>query len=329
MVRGLRKFISLVLIICILFISGCAGLSVEEKDQFPVVVGDVQILEKPLKLVSLAPSITTTLYSLGYGSFVVGVDDRSEKPSAVAEIEDCGTVLMPDANKIVSLGTDVVFSPTNLPEKEANILLSNGIPIVVLERGNTPEEMANLFHNVVTTVEGLNKGNAAREQLTFYSDNTMNYVYNSMKEAVNGEYSAIYIAEMSFNLATSDTFMGQVLENSGFINQAGGEYTNWNFPAEMEADLNPDYIFYASDIPLEEITSSPYYKLTKAVQNGNLIPLDRSIIEEQSPYIFEYLYLMFKENFPDSFTGERPSITMPIPEPEPETFWDKITGIFN
>jgi len=61
----------------------------------------------PRRIVSLAPSLTETLFALGLGGRVVGVDDYSVWPAAAAAKARIGGLFNPNLEKIVSLRPDL------------------------------------------------------------------------------------------------------------------------------------------------------------------------------------------------------------------------------
>ena len=63
----------------------------------------------PRRIVSLAPSLTETLFALGLGDRVVGVDDYSIWPAAAAAKARIGGLFNPNLEKIVSLRPDLAL----------------------------------------------------------------------------------------------------------------------------------------------------------------------------------------------------------------------------
>ena len=63
----------------------------------------------PKKIVSLAPSITESLYLLGVQDSIAGVTIFADVPPEVKEKEKIGTILNPSIEKIVSLNPDLVL----------------------------------------------------------------------------------------------------------------------------------------------------------------------------------------------------------------------------
>ena len=103
-------------------------------------VGDkVVLFKKPSKIVSLAPSVTETLYYIGAVEALVGVDEWSDFPVKVKEMRDRGEIATvgywsPKVEVIVGLKPDLVIGVASVPSHRAlkSILSPYGIPVVLL-----------------------------------------------------------------------------------------------------------------------------------------------------------------------------------------------------
>ena len=76
----------------------------------------------PARIVSLAPSVTETLFALGVGSRVVAVSDYCDYPPEVRRLPKIGSFLDPSVEAIVAQRPDVVIgvpSPGNHEAVEA------------------------------------------------------------------------------------------------------------------------------------------------------------------------------------------------------------------
>lgn len=318
-----KKLITL-LFTCLL-LSSCSGkLSMSGKSQYPFVANGVEIKSSPQKVVTLSPALTEAVYTLGYGGKLVGVSDYCDRPAISNEIPGCGSALDPHIEGIKRLEADLVLTTTPLPEKDLLELQQMNVKVVTIPRGSNFEDILKNYEVLAKTLGGLNRGQASDTQLRYYTDVTLNYIYSSMRTVTEGT-SAIYLRDLDFTIATGDTLEGGILSEMGFTNQAAG-YVNWNFPQDKEEELNPDYIFYANTIDPEKIKASSFYKNTSAVKNDQLIPIDPTVFERQSPMMFDYLKNLLATHFPDAFTEPRPSIIPPAPvEPKEEPgLWEKL-----
>ena len=108
--------------------------------------------QSPQRIVSLAPSNTEILFALGLGPRVVGVDDDSDHPAAVAGLPRVGRDLQIDVERVAALHPDLVFASLSVPGMERNVaaLEARGLPFVVLNPTSLDEVL-----DTMRTVGGL------------------------------------------------------------------------------------------------------------------------------------------------------------------------------
>jgi cobalamin transport system substrate-binding protein len=70
----------------------------------------VAIPDRPLRVVSLAPSITETVYALGRGEWLVGVTAVCDYPPPARALPKVGGIAAPSLEQIVRLRPDLVFA---------------------------------------------------------------------------------------------------------------------------------------------------------------------------------------------------------------------------
>ena len=91
----------------------------------------------PQRIVSLAPSITETLFALGVGDRVVGVSTYCDYPPEAARLDKVGTFLQPNVERILAKKPDLVIavpSPGNRAPVESLRELGLEVLIVNPER---------------------------------------------------------------------------------------------------------------------------------------------------------------------------------------------------
>ena len=88
---------------------------------------------KPRRIVSLAPSVTETLFALGAGEQLVGICTFCDFPREVERIDRIGSYLAPNVEAIVAKAPDVVIGvPPNSPEAVA-ALRRAGLRVVIVQ----------------------------------------------------------------------------------------------------------------------------------------------------------------------------------------------------
>jgi iron complex transport system substrate-binding protein len=73
------------------------------------------------RIISLVPSLTETLFTIGAGPSVVGVDSFASFPPEVARLPKVGALLDPDVERILSLRPDLVITYGSQTELEAQL----------------------------------------------------------------------------------------------------------------------------------------------------------------------------------------------------------------
>lgn len=94
----------------------------------------VTIPDGPLRLVSLAPSLTEIVFALGRGDWLVGVTEFSDYPPAAGSKPRIGGPMTPDLERVVQLRPDLVLATTegNPRDKVAEITRL-GIPVFAVK----------------------------------------------------------------------------------------------------------------------------------------------------------------------------------------------------
>jgi iron complex transport system substrate-binding protein len=92
----------------------------------------IMVSPHPERIISLAPSVTETLYALGLGPQVVGVTSYCDFPHEATEKEKIGDTLRPSIEKIIALKPDLVIASTaSQLEHFIRKLDEVGIPIYI------------------------------------------------------------------------------------------------------------------------------------------------------------------------------------------------------
>jgi cobalamin transport system substrate-binding protein len=86
------------------------------------------------RIVSLAPSVTETLFALGEGSNVVGVSRYCDYPPAATRLPRVGTFLTPDMEAIVALRPTLIIGPgLSSNQREVRALKSMGYATLTVD----------------------------------------------------------------------------------------------------------------------------------------------------------------------------------------------------
>ena len=92
-----------------------------------------------MKIVSLAPSNTETLFFLGLGEEIIGVTEQCSYPEETKEKEKIGSFAHPDIKKIIALKPDLVVMAGRIHEKFQSEFRKYNIPLFDFAPKSVPE----------------------------------------------------------------------------------------------------------------------------------------------------------------------------------------------
>ena len=107
---------------------------------------EIKITYPPQRIISLAPSVTETLFALGLGDRIVGVTAFCDFPEAAKAKAQVGDTLNPNPERLIALKPDlVVVSTASQLEKLARQLGELNIPVYVTNPRSIGEVMASII----------------------------------------------------------------------------------------------------------------------------------------------------------------------------------------
>lgn len=112
----------------------------------------VSIPDRPLRLVSLAPSLTEIVFALGRGEWLVGVTDVCDFPPAARDLPRVGGIAAPNLEQIVALRPDLVLTTA---EGNAWALLGQLASLKVPSFALVPDSMAGVLASIRTLGQAL------------------------------------------------------------------------------------------------------------------------------------------------------------------------------
>ncbi len=276
----------LLVVVPFFFISSCI-----DKGNHP----DRDTQHVPGRIVSLAPSITETLFSLGLGDRVVGVTSFCVFPSQVKEISQVGSFMSPNFEAIVSLKPDLVI----LVEEDLKVrsfLQKKGIAHVFVDNQDLPRISASI--NLIGRACG--REDRAKQLVLEIQKDVDSIALESKKDAAHkkpemmicvgrggigaGEISTIW-------LAGADTYYHELITAAGAKNVVTDSSMAYlTFSSEGVIRLKPDIIIDVmanmSEFKKEELKKD-WQKLTTvpAVKNDMIFCLTGDYVTIPGPRI--------------------------------------------
>jgi iron complex transport system substrate-binding protein len=270
-------------------------------------LGHPVTLKEPAKrIISLAPSNTEILFAIGAGTQLVGRDETSDYPAEAAAITTIGGWGGFSSEAIVALEPDLVLGMAgdfNSPELAAS-LEQLGLTVYYLPNPATIEDM---FNNIKTVGELTGRSSEAAALIK-----TLQKRVKAVDDKIiNLSYRPVVFFEIDASNPASPYTTGAGTFIDGMITRAGGQNAGsrlsgaWTqMSVEELLVLNPAVIILADskygETP-EKVAQRPGWETLKAVQAGNVFPIDDNLVVRQGPRLVDGLEALARLLHPDVF----------------------------
>ncbi|HKP11141.1 MAG TPA: ABC transporter substrate-binding protein, partial [Blastocatellia bacterium] len=209
----------------------------------------VRVPANPQRIVSLAPSITETLFALGLGDRVVGVTSYCDYPPEATAKEKVGDTLRPSVERIVALRADLVIASTaSQLEQFVHKLGDLGIAVYV----SNPRKVA----DVAETIARLGELTGATERARQLSSDLQNRMaaIDARVRAAPRPRVLILLGTEPLITAGGGTFVNDLIERAGGDSVAARETAEYpQYSLETAVASRPEVIFLqAQDARLPE-----------------------------------------------------------------------------
>lgn len=270
--------------------------------KYPLTIKDsrgkeVTIDKEVKRIVSVAPTVTEIIYSLGKGSELVGRTDYCDYPSEVKNVESVGNLTDPNIEKIIELKPDIVFV-SMVKEDIVKKLEDLGIKVFAVYDADNLDDA---YTSINTIGKLINAEEKAQELV-----GTMKNKIEDINEKVKGEKapSVYYVVDFGKGgdyTATGDTFIGKLIDMAGGDNIAKGT-ARWKYSLEKLIENDPEYIILPKNYGMKnEFIKTDGYKELSAVKNNKVIEIDDNLLSRQGPRLAEGVEELAKILHPDLF----------------------------
>lgn len=310
-----KNILSLVLAIMLIIVyTGCKAktedkqtpqdsLEIAEEVAYPLTITDsynreVIIESEPMKVISIAPNITETIFALGKGEKLIGRTDFCNYPEEAKNVESIGGLTEPNIEKIADLEPDLIIASTHFKEDVLKKLEELGLNVIVLYG---EESFEGVYDVIGKTGQVLNSKSEADKIVSDMRDkiNTVQLkVQDASKPSV---YFVVGFGEYGDYTAGKDTFIGQMIEIAGGIN-AANDVEGWKYSLERLLEKDPDILICSMEEGTkQQIMAANGYKDLTAVKDGKLFELDKNLLEIQGPRLADGVEALAKIIHPDLF----------------------------
>lgn len=298
-----KRIMPLFVALLMIFAVGCGADNGQNKGEEAKVIVDsygreVEISENIDTVVSIAPSITETIYALGAGEMLVGRTDFCDYPEEVSSVESIGSLMEPSIEKIVEIDPDIVIASTHFQKEALDRLEEAGLTVLVLYG----EESFEGVYEVTTTLGHILNKKEEAESLVDEMKAKVDFVKSSVEglEPVDVYYVVSY-GEGGDYTATGETFISNMIEMAGGNNIAS-DAEGWKYSLEKLVESDPEIIICSQYFDTKEgIQSANGYAELTAVKEGRLYEVDNNKLDRQGARLADGLEELARTIHPDAF----------------------------
>jgi iron complex transport system substrate-binding protein len=273
---------------------------------FPVTLQDddgvaVTIPAEPMRIVSLTPAATETLFALGVGDRLVGkVEDWSLYPPEAADVPDVAQFGSVDIERIVALEADLVIAGGNNFNPAASItqLRALGIPTLVVFAPDVATAIADI--ELIGRAVG-----RSEEAAAITAD--LQAAFDEVAAATRG----LPPPRVFYELDASSGIFGPAPDYFGteMIRLAGGDPLTSGTPGvyqiqvEQIVDFDPEIILLgdaAYGVTPEQVAARAGWEGLTAVRTGEIRAVDDVIITRPGPRLGDGLRALALAIHPDA-----------------------------
>ncbi len=281
-----------------------------------------------LRVVSLAPSVTEILTSVGGLDMIVGTDLYSNYPQEIVDKKNKGEISViggytdPNYEWIIKVNPDIVFCDGGTGEhiSMANKLRKSGINCVVLYDAVNIET---LYNNIWIAASALGLEENANKSINIARITIDNIIGVIGTQAAKRTFFALSTDPSPWT-SGSHTFVSDMISKISGINVFDTQSSSWFMVSKEQIHTKQPsvivIIYDAMEITtMEEYQSAidrldPVWKETPAYRNGNVFFFTGSsadILSRPGPRLAEATELLAKVMHPEPFTNRDPLDVVP------------------
>ncbi|MBI9097205.1 MAG: cobalamin-binding protein [Spirochaetaceae bacterium] len=259
----------------------------------------------PMRIISLSPSTTETLFAIGAGDQVIGVTSYCDYPAEAATREIVGgfSPKTISIETIISLNPDLVIAGVSAHQPIADTLREAGIAVLSIEPKSISDVQSIIEELAIITghdKEGKNLSNDISSRIQAISD--------KLDTLSDSEKIRVFYEVWDAPLMTAGplSFTGQMLSRAGAINifsDVEGEYPQVS--SEELISRNPQAIIssdtHGEKLSLEAMRSREGWTEIDAFKKKNVILLDGNIVSRPGPRMIDAIEMIAASLYPELF----------------------------
>ncbi len=229
--------------------------------------------QTPQRLISLAPSLTETIYDLGIGNRLIAATANDDYPPEVKQLPQIGDINV-NWEALLSLKPDaVIIEKEFCSDSQLKQLKHLGLPVVSVR--------TKYLRDLQTTLPALGKQLGCPEQAEALKQEILGEMNRIQAESEQLPlHPSVYIDVYHNTLmsAGKPSLLNELVELAGGTNVYGD--LNKDYPTVSAEDMitrNPQVVVLTS-LTLKEAQSHPLLSKLPAIQNGDAIEVNPSLL---------------------------------------------------
>jgi ABC-type Fe3+-hydroxamate transport system, periplasmic component len=249
---------------------------------------EVEVPDKPQKIVSLSPAITETLYLIGAGDRVVGVSFFCNKPPEVSKKPRVGAYLNVNYNLLEKLSPELLLVTTGAQRERIEELESKGYKVYPIP---LPVNIYGILDNVMITGIVVNEIDNARE-LAYNLTEKLTKLKNVLK-GIRIYYEIDLGGPVSVG---AHSYIGDAFKFMGMSHAFENERVPYVINPDPNSiiNYNPDVIIYEQKLGENATVDKFIQNLEKrnikginAVKNKNIVIMEYDSLAHYGPSFFD------------------------------------------
>ena len=264
----------------------------------------VKVPAEVKRIVTLAPDLAETVYSLGLGDRLVGDTNFSDTPPEAKSKPHVGNPQNPSLEAIAGLHPDLVLASGSINiEGTVDSLERLGIPVYTSD----PHTVLEMLDSVARMSDIMGAGAQGRGLVTQLRQR-LDALHSKLSERPL-EHVLFVVWEEPLISIGQNTFIADALRWAGAESIISSD-RNWpQISLEEVIRLQPDYLVFTSDhegaeaassFNLEDLRAQPIWKGLQAVQLGRVIDVDEEIVRP-SPGLVGAIERLARQLHPEAF----------------------------
>ena len=261
----------------------------------------VSVPQPVRRIVSLAPSLTETLYALGAQERLVGVTDYCDYPSEALTKPKVGGVINPNLEQVVALKPDLVLATKSINRRETVAALER-LPISVY--ATDPRTVDGTFASIARLAEVI----GAREQgETLVGGLRARLAELKRRLGARPPRRVLFVVWQEPLISIGrNTFLADALRRAGAESVVDTTQDWPRVSLEEVVRLQPEYLIFASshaeaaERDLEALSEQPGWRELEAVRQRRLIVLSDAV-NRPGPRLIDAIEQLASQLHPNAF----------------------------